>query len=287
MKAILLFAALILGGLTALILAIILIEPSCSGEIEGGNKEPNRGQQQQHGPNEYKGSSNQIATAICALDTKAEKNESAHTKGSHDWYEKGWWKKFLCDAKVGDFLLVYFTYCLVIVGAFQSFFLWKAAVESNALVRLEGARVLFSHVALRDGQTVESVEHGVRSPIRQEPRISLVYKNCGRSPGTLIDVAARLLLAPPKSHRGLFVFEKIEKLTAQLFMPEEGGTEHFDFEFELSEYSAAYLHKSLVVVAQLQYEDMSGQRRITRQCFQMIGQGKFARYGDEKYNNTK
>ncbi len=32
----------------------------------------------------------------------------------------GWWKQFLCESTMGDFVLAYLIYCLVIVGAFRA-----------------------------------------------------------------------------------------------------------------------------------------------------------------------
>lgn len=39
------------------------------------------------------------------------------------WYQYGWWNKFICYLKVGDFFVAFFTYCLVAVGAFA---MWSA-----------------------------------------------------------------------------------------------------------------------------------------------------------------
>lgn len=40
--------------------------------------------------------------------------EKQHTNEDH----RSWWNKFLCDFKIGDFAIGFFTYCLVVVGYF-------------------------------------------------------------------------------------------------------------------------------------------------------------------------
>jgi len=134
LKPVVLFVALIVGFALLLIVGTVSIEPSCSAEINRAEQQPPE-RDSGHQPAPESPTGEVVRAQDSAQITPQQSKPSSDLHEVH-WYEKGWWKRLLCETKIGDLLLIYFTYCLVVVGGFQAYYLWEAgrisAVAANA-----------------------------------------------------------------------------------------------------------------------------------------------------------
>ena len=146
-KGIAVFLAFILGGLAIGVAFIWFIEPSCSADERLDSAESlqvNGAEYDQYslGPN-----------IVVSLDSPrpAKKQHETTTPGEKKrWYEQGWLKKFFCEMKVGDALLAYFTFCLVVVGGFQSYYLWDSGRTAELAARAAMKSANVAEASLKD-----------------------------------------------------------------------------------------------------------------------------------------
>jgi hypothetical protein len=132
-----LFLALTIGGLLFAVIGLRAIEPWCS--LPEPKFSPDREQYQgQTGSGDRK-SADQNARApkphfgaLYLIETETQTPESGGQNSQNPWYSLGWWKKFFCEMKIGDAAVAYFTYCLVVVGAFQA---WGQSEETRTIQR--------------------------------------------------------------------------------------------------------------------------------------------------------
>jgi hypothetical protein len=89
---------LILGGLALVVYGAQWVEPACASRSENGERRP-------------------IGIAP-APDPAAPAELGRRADGATAWYQRDWWVSFICDMKIGDVAIAYFTYCLVVVGVF-------------------------------------------------------------------------------------------------------------------------------------------------------------------------
>lgn len=120
-----LFLAVIFGGLIAFAACVVGIRDACDPDsnIEVHQPQPNWGKgdkedadQRTHAAQEN-GDTTQAAPGLNPADapTQASKPDSKKSK----WEKESWWGKFFCEMKLTDIAIAFFTYCLVVVGAFQ------------------------------------------------------------------------------------------------------------------------------------------------------------------------
>jgi hypothetical protein len=99
-----------------------------------------------------------------------------------------WLKSFWCDTKAGDAALVLFTYCLVIVGAFQAFWLWKTvrATRDSVNAFIDGDR---AHMFYDGAEPLSD------STWKNNPEVRFDFRNHGKTSAILIKVGLRLFVA--------------------------------------------------------------------------------------------
>lgn len=169
MKPVLLLVLLILSAFCLLVASIVLwIEPLCSKE---DSYELIVQQTQPHwtknytkysghesgGSNENNKTTNPLVLAN-ESQSKIQDDKIHGEKENKHWYYREWWKKFFCELKIGDFAIGFFTFCLVIVGGFQAYWMWRTlATADKALIAGERAFVfpkafLFSFRPDKDGK---------------------------------------------------------------------------------------------------------------------------------------
>jgi hypothetical protein len=188
MRPIALFLALILGGLGITVLGIVAIAPVCSLEQAPKQERQNSGvgkrspDSNQHSPS-HPTPSLYFAHAI-ENPTQTSHQTTPPNEGT------GWWGKFFCDMKIGDAALVYFTYCLVVAGAFQAFYVLRTVqgAEQSMLI-LESAYVFAGIGGTQRGE----IEPG--RPVIV-PHVSAV--NYGRTPGFVSFISWDLCGADPE-----------------------------------------------------------------------------------------
>ncbi len=173
-----LFVVFILGGLLITGALVRQIEPTCSARVSA--RKQNGGEQKsQDGRIEQQAArTNEHAPENLAFPFEP-KNPIQHTATPEThaeparWYQRAWWEGFFCDLKISDVAIGYFTYCLVVVGAFQAFWMWRTAnLAERSMLDLERAH-LFG---------------GPMPTVHRWPDKSLVWivaQNYGRSPGIL------------------------------------------------------------------------------------------------------
>ncbi|MBC7469782.1 MAG: hypothetical protein H7322_10690 [Ramlibacter sp.] len=106
-----------------------------------------------------------------------------------------WWDHFRCDLKVGDAALVFFTYCLVVVGAFQAFFLRKSIIDTGIAARAAQAGVKLAQEEFRLSHPAHIVVgrfmlSGQNDTLEQ---ITFVIRNVGHTTARVFRIGAGLL----------------------------------------------------------------------------------------------
>jgi hypothetical protein len=153
MRVFLLFCSFIIGGALPFVWLLYLLEPSCSEnlfpkseelfpQIESQLRQPYRASDQsrkseekQHAANPHFSASADL-TSILQFKQSSDKNTEAKREQKYKrWYDSGWWKHFFCEAKIGDVAIAYFTYCLVVVGAFQAWWLKRSVDHMHIIER--------------------------------------------------------------------------------------------------------------------------------------------------------
>ena len=138
------FAFLAIGAVVVILLMAFWIRPLCSAESENfyalqiqqlqpvrTEERAKRSAQQTRAPNENKKSTKESTAPTEIFKAKIEQKKAEEIQEGKNWYEYGWWKKFLCELKIGDVAIGFFTYCLVVVGAFTMWVVDKTAKRTE------------------------------------------------------------------------------------------------------------------------------------------------------------
>jgi hypothetical protein len=106
--------------------------------------------------------------------------QTATSDNHQPWYGIGWWKKFFCEMKVGDIAIAYFTFCLVVVGGFQAYWMARTLKVSESAARAaeKSADAVVSQLRAYVHWT-EAAIHSLDQPVSQ---VHLVLKNSGQTP---------------------------------------------------------------------------------------------------------
>lgn len=209
-----------------------------------------------------------------------------------------WWHKFRCDLKIGDILLILFTYCLVGVGGLQAYWLWRtvkvgeisARVAEQALTDLERPAVFID--VINKGFSCHT-DGTFRVPT--ECRIEFQFINYGRTAAQLIDrietlpVEAGIRTMPypiPSESKG-------EPYPVGIIMGVK--TPYVDSirwrdKTDISKFSSQPItHYTPAFIEFFRYQDIfSGRKYINGFCFIYDAESmKLVRHGDECYNYSR
>jgi hypothetical protein len=186
MKAATTFLAFVLLGLGAFVYFLIWVEPNCT-------EAPERLQLQHwtknHGEATYQ-HQNRAETnpdrptygfpAVKLVLTETKNSKTTQSEYYPHWEPTGWWKKFFCDAKITDVALTFFTYCLIIVGAFQARYLYHTVIATRMAAE-HIPRVERAYIFLQVGQ-LRTVED---SPGNIIGEVMVGVTNEGKTPATI------------------------------------------------------------------------------------------------------
>lgn len=129
-KPILLFLAFIFSGL---ILCILLINNAgliCKPEQQRIEYQGQGEGKQSNTSNKNGESSGNIILSFKLTQSESQQEKAQQTADKKGWFQEGWWNKFFCELKISDVAIVFFTYCLVVVGAFQAWYLLRTMRET-------------------------------------------------------------------------------------------------------------------------------------------------------------
>ncbi len=174
--------------------------------------------------------------------------------------DKGLFEKLLCeDTKLTDWALVFFTYSLVVVGAF-TMRSGEAAAEN-----VERAYVFPGH------EPIEIAQDGTVS-------VQLRMTNIGRMPARIIEVGYQFRMSiPTKKQRGVMKSKTWTKIPFDYFIP---NRRRHKFEEIKSP-----LNGEQVFVAYILYEDIFARRVHTSwMCMKICRDGNHERAGGDAWN---
>jgi hypothetical protein len=133
------FLAIVIGGLLLGICWLRIIEPFCTLEDQPLSLRPDWQEQvgkaylQKAQPSTHHQYAAHVGPSVIQqIQVIQENPKGKNTENQKPWYGAGWWKKFFCEMKAGDAAVAYFTFCLVVVGAFQA---WGQSKETRILQR--------------------------------------------------------------------------------------------------------------------------------------------------------
>jgi hypothetical protein len=113
------FLCFILGGLALFICGARTIEPWCTAPDWNQNNIQNKGSKNESTKQNQQPPDN-ITITLQSVKPDNKSDTAENERENKPWYSLGWWKKFFCESKIGDLAVAYFTYCLVVVGAFET-----------------------------------------------------------------------------------------------------------------------------------------------------------------------
>jgi hypothetical protein len=140
-------------------------------------------------------------------------------KNSESSEQQSWGSEFLCEIKVSDLVTIWLTWCLVIVGGMQAWWLYgtlaataKAAnTAERALIELERPFVIaeISKVIASRGNVAFYHNNQMRAPTLGFGHVTLAFANFGRTPASMSFVHYEYLPAasggiPDRSTHNLF-----------------------------------------------------------------------------------
>lgn len=203
MKSVLLFLALVFGGLSVTWLFVISIAPTCpvlSIETSKTESEENKliaTSQESHGRNTRQNSATARATPLNNPKPTSDSPKAKYVPKQKPWPEHEWWGKFLCDLKISDVAIVYLTFCLVIVGGFQAWFLYRT--DTSTRMSAEAAKAsadavvaqLRAYIGMR-------VKEGIPPSFdaRTGPYLVIEVRNTGQTPAFNMIYWIRAALGP-------------------------------------------------------------------------------------------
>jgi len=190
MKAASAFVGFVLVGFALFVGYLIWVEPHCS-EISS----PSNIESQHRTKNDRKATGQNVestnadhksaAYSLAIIKTVLAESENAEAQSGTDhanWKPMGWWKKFLCDAKITDVALAFFTYCLIVVGGFQARYLYHTVIAT---------RTAAEHIPRVERAFIHGGVHpGGRTLIcgGKKIRVRFSMANYGKTPGFIKSV---------------------------------------------------------------------------------------------------
>jgi hypothetical protein len=134
-----LFILAVLVGVGASFLAVQQLGRHCSSSISGSAEKPpqepseheNSAQQQVYGPQNISASLQKIIS-----DYSKQRTDDGHQIRTGP-REEIWTRQFLCETKASDIGGIFFAYCLVVVGAFQAYWMWKTVAEAKTTAEVQ------------------------------------------------------------------------------------------------------------------------------------------------------
>jgi hypothetical protein len=171
-----------------------------------------------------------------------------------------WWRNFICQIRITDIIVAFFTYCLVIVGIFQ------ALLTTHTLMRLERAYILaaWTDIELSDNGKIT---------------IKFRFRNVGRSSGVVKEFVVKFVQSGPLPKR-----------------PDYSGAHRIEFDWGVEANSLkpdVVIEDSPYVGEQymfgyVRYEDIFGKSRISRFGNRLFpdrqGERRAERAGGDPYN---
>ena len=211
--------------------------------------------------------------ALYLLASEQEQNKSDQQRQNADWENGGFWNRFFCEIKFSDAALVWLTLCLVVVGAFQGYWLARtvkvsetaaqaAETSANAVVsQLRAYAIVFS----RD----------IIEPTADSPNFihRLEIRNTGQTPAFNLCVVSRTcVLDYPLPPNFDFSIEIGENQSSMMLGPNEKTLHDSIADVALSANELMRIKspasgKRLFTYGTVRYADVFKNSRITNFCY--------------------
>jgi hypothetical protein len=189
-------------------------------------------------------------------DSTRDNNGKKHQPQIQDQSKVSWFEKFLCDAKITDVAIAFFTYCLVVVGWFQ------LSGGEKILRDVERA-----HVFARISVTASGYA----------PTVRIRADNSGRGPATLRAIVGKFSAKEPWWYMNLKGADRHDKLD-ELIAPNEPAHNEIGFPSVISgpQYFFGYI----------EYQDMFHRLHRSMYCIRIEpGSPLFTMAGSRRLND--
>ena len=294
---------LIIGGLFATCYFVASLEPACSKEDDSGEYQGKAEGIQTHSTKKGATTTNKFSLSLNLSKAEKKQSEGSAPEEKKHWYEITWWKKLLCEAKIWDVLIVYFTYCLVVVGGFQGWYLWEAGrigavtasaakKSADALPTIERGYLFLSEIASGAAVSVvlidEKRKDGAQGEATRTFDVELMFTNHGRTPAIVKEVFCRVMVSTEYSEHGAC---EEAKTGSEKVVPSGGRWHAKSEEFQISDADFQSMRKGgskrIFAYGEIHYLNIMRESCWTKFCWWLQPGGDWRPTIDPTHNDWK
>jgi hypothetical protein len=190
MKSVATLLAATLGAILLAVLMLLGVNLECSQEWRPNEGQQSAEQNQKTTSGQSGDAAHKTFSALDEFNAIVNPNKPENSANDHKGGKRNWWHAFVCEVKATDLALAFFTLMLVIVGAFQAYWL-RRTIDATKEIGQAALSVEHPIIFVQEIELSEWVGHGKVGSVLAggcppaKTQVAITFHNVGRSAAIL------------------------------------------------------------------------------------------------------